>query len=269
MFRLSNLVLNPKNAKRHPIEMMFVGIFYTSISIFLGHWVFPEYSSIVMIFLTVISCMYVVQGAIILEEKKERGLNPEKKLMKQHIRTLNFLIFLFIGFLLAFTFWTIVLPEDISKEIFSFQEQAIQDIRSLTGKSISPENPFYLIMENNLRVLFFTIIFSIFYGAGAIFILVWNASILGFVMGSIAKYSLSLAHLPVIFLKYLSHGIPEMLAYFVAALAGGIIFVSILKGDFNGEKTKKILLDTGLLIIISICLLILAAIIEVYLSANI
>lgn len=269
MVKLSNILLNARRAERHPIETMLAGIFYASISIFLAKWVFPDHASIVLVFLTVISCLYVVQGAFIIEEKKERRASDEKKLMKQHMKILSFLMFLFIGFLIAFIFWNIVLPQELSSEIFSFQQEAVEDIRSLTGRSIMPAGSFQLILENNLRVLLFAVLFSLFYGAGAIFILVWNASVLGFVIGSISKYSLGLAHLPTIFTKYLMHGVIEMIAYFAGALAGGIIFVSLLKGDWKDGRMRKILLDTILLVLFAVVLLVVAAFVEVYISAKI
>ena len=45
--------------------------------------------------------------------------------------------------------------------------------------------------------------------------------------------------------RYLIHGIPEILAYFVGALAGGIISFGIIKKDFKGSKIEKIILDSA------------------------
>ena len=85
------ILFNPKKAKRHPIEMMFIGIFYSSLSILLSVHLFPEYSSLVMVFLTVLSCLYVVQGAIKLEESNERIYKSETWILKKHLRLLTFL----------------------------------------------------------------------------------------------------------------------------------------------------------------------------------
>lgn len=269
MLKLSSMLLNAKKAERHPVEMMIVGFFYVSISVFLGLWIFPGNASLVIVFLTLTSCLYVVQGALIIEEKKEKNLVEEKKLIHLHIRTLKFLMFLFIGFLIAFTFWTIALPPEISSEVFGLQGETVREIRSITGKSISPSDSLNIVITNNLRVLFFSLILSIFYGAGAVFILIWNASVLGFVIGTIARYGLGLVYLPEIFFRYLLHGIPEMLAYFIAALAGGIFFIALIKGDLKKDRFKRLSIDVSLLILTSIALVIISALIEVFISARI
>ena len=45
-------------------------------------------------------------------------------------------------------------------------------------------------------------------------------------------------------------GIPEMIAYFIAALAGGILFITILRGDYSTQRIKRTALDVCLLIVI-------------------
>ena len=58
-----------------------------------------------------------------------------------------------------------------------------------------------------------------------------------------------------------------MLAYLTAALAGGIIYMAICRGDLmNPKRNKRIIIDTVALFLMSIFLLIVAALIEVYVS---
>lgn len=263
-----DILFNPAKAERHPLEMMLIGFFYSSISIFLGFWIFPEHASLVMVFLTTLSCLYVVQGAIKIEESKESNVKSEKWILKEHYKALSFLIFLFLGFILSFIFWTFVLPHEKIQALFSLQDSVVENIRSIssTGKAISSE-PFALILLNNLKVLFISLVFSFFYGAGAIFILAWNASIMGFVIGTLARRTFGFIALPLAFTKYFLHGFFEMTAYLLAALAGGIIYISICKKDlFDSNKTKRIVIDASILTGIAVLLLILAALIEVYIS---
>ena len=67
-------------------------------------------------------------------------------------------------------------------------------------------------------------------------------------------------------LRYFIHGIPEIAAYFVAALAGGIISVSIIKKDIMTKNFQKIAFDTSNLIIISLVILAFAGVIEAYIT---
>jgi hypothetical protein len=56
-------------------------------------------------------------------------------------------------------------------------------------------------------------------------------------------------------LQYLLHGIPEILAYFIGALASGMISFALVKHDFMGPKFKNIMKDTIGLISISVVIL--------------
>ena len=85
-----------------------------------------------------------------------------------------------------------------------------------------------------------------------------SASFLGF--GSIATY-FSVATIS--FFRYMSHGILEVAAYFVAGLAGGIISISLIKHNF---KEKRVLIDALDLVLISLGLLVVAAIVEVFIT---
>jgi len=62
------------------------------------------------------------------------------------------------------------------------------------------------------------------------------------------------------------HGIPEIGAYFVGALAGGIISVAVIRRDLRGERMWRILQDSLLLVVIAIIILVVAALMEVYLT---
>ena len=67
-------------------------------------------------------------------------------------------------------------------------------------------------------------------------------------------------------IRYLLHGIPEILAYFTAGLAGGIISIAIVRHDLTKPKFKHIMLDSLDLIFGSLVLLFLAALIEVFVT---
>jgi len=131
-----------------------------------------------------------------------------------------------------------------------------------------------------MKVLIFCILFSFLYGAGAIFILTWNASVIATAIGNfirtnlayyasktgIVKYGFYLQITSLSLLRYLTHGIPEILAYFVGGLAGGIISVAVINERFGTKRFEKIVLDSSDLILLAVLLLIIAALIEVYVT---
>jgi stage II sporulation protein M len=262
------ILFSPKKAKRHPIEMMLVGVFYASLSILFGIWIFPGQASLVMVFLTVLSCLYIVQGTLKSEEDKERDYKTEEWLLKEHWKLLSFLLFLFIGFVFAFSFWTLVLPAEKVSVIFSTQKEVVEGIRNMVATGdVTSQGAFLAILKNNFKVLFVSLVFAFFYGAGAIFVLAWNASVMGFVIGELARETFGLVALPIAFMKYFFHGIPEMLAYLTIALMGGMVYVAVLREDvFKEGRLKTLVRDSIVLVAISAALLIVAALIEVYVS---
>src|SRR3989344_2654844 len=88
---------------------------------------------------------------------------------------------LFLGFIFLYIF----LPPDLVKLLFSSQLDTIDSINSrVSGKAIDTTNIFAQIFLNNIKVLMFCIFFAFFYGAGAIFILAWNASVISAAIGT-------------------------------------------------------------------------------------
>lgn len=137
------------------------------------------------------------------------------------------------------------------------------------------KNVFNIILKNNLNVVLIAALLSFLYGAGAIFLISWNASILA----AVVSLDIFLGMAPVItsqsfgFLKgifnsiylllgYLPHGIPEIIAYFLVSIAGAVFSRDLVKGLLSTQFKWKILLDIFYLIIIAIILIIIGALIE-------
>ena len=71
---------------------------------------------------------------------------------------------------------------------------------------------------------------------------------------------------PLSLIRYMTHGIFEILAYFMAGLAGGIISVAIIKNHLVGEHKKRILKDSLDLILLAVAFLVIGAIVEVFIT---
>jgi len=67
-------------------------------------------------------------------------------------------------------------------------------------------------------------------------------------------------------LRYAVHGIPEILSYIVAGLAGGILSMAITRQDFGTKQFETVLLDVSDLVLLSVLILFIAAIIEVFVT---
>ena len=285
-------LLGPKKAAQKPYELFFLGLLYASIGTFLGFWIFKNQASLVLVFLTVMAAIPLVFKTVKYEEKADTVGTKEWTILKHHSRVLRAYMYLFFGFVIAFTIWYLFLPDKLVQSTFNSQIETIRNINSnvagqfinsatlVDSSAVGKSSVFIQIFTNNMKVTLFSIFFAFFYGAGAIFILTWNASVIATAIGTFVRENISslalnsgllkIASYFGIFslgiLRYAIHGIPEILAYFVAGLAGGIISVAVIKHDFGSESFKKILADSVDLIIIAIALVFFAAIIEVYVT---
>ena len=259
-------LISPTTAERKPYEMFFIGVLYSCIAVVASLLLFTDHVSMMIVFFTVLMCSRIMYKTIQIEEKKDFVYSSERRLLKEHSRALALFTFLFLGITVCFSLWYIFLPAETTSTIFASQEASIT---SITGNAI---NPGYLLKDiffNNLRLLCICIVFALMFGFGAIFILAWNASVMGVVIGSFVKnaiggnyfaaYSLGL-------LRYLTHGIPEIIAYFTAGLGTGIISIAIIRHDYKSKKFKHVLMDSAGLIGISIIILGIAALIEVFVT---
>ncbi len=262
-----NILFDPKAASRHPVEVLFIGVFYASISILLSSLIFPSYASLISVFFTSFACFYMIQGMMNQEEAKEWVGVSENELLREHMPFLILFLSLFLGIVISFFLFTYVLPVERVEDVFMMQKEVSEGIKamSVTGNAVNMAN-FEVIFFNNIKVLVFSFFISLVYGAGAIFVITWNASIMGYVLGMIVKTH-GIHLLPVALVKYFIHGIPEMFAYLTIILAGGIVYSALIKGDFKiSERRKKIVFDTSILALISIGLIFVSALIEVLIS---
>ncbi len=274
-------LLNPLKAEKKPWEMFFIGYIYSSVAVLLSLWIFKEQSSLIMVFLTVMACVPIVYNTMKLEESKDLVIKKERMLLKEHNKAIVFLMFLFFGITLSFVTWYVFLPSSILNVVFDKQTATIQTInKQVSGNAYQQFSTFSKIFLNNTNVLAFAILFAFIYGAGAIFILTWNASVIGTAIGNfmrsnisqyagligVEKFSSYFNVVSIGLLRYILHGIPEILAYFYGGLAGGIISVAVIKKHYKDERFSHILFDVSELLIISIAFLLVAAFIEVYIT---
>jgi len=264
-------LINPQSAEKSPYKMLFLGFIFAIIGSLLALWIFKDEASMVMVFLTVFACIPLIYNTIKYEESFDEKVKEEKVLLKEHWKALKFFMYLFFGFIIAYSLLFIFLPAQTVQSLFGTQLSTIGQINSkISGNAISA-NILIQILLNNLKVLLFCIFFAFFYGAGAIFILTWNASVIGAAIGTFVRDKMShifsyFTLLPLGLLRYMTHGFFEILAYFIGGLAGGIISVAVINHDFESETFKTVIKDSLDLVVLAIVILVMAALIEVFIT---
>ena len=274
-------LLFPLKAEKKPWEMFFIGFLYSTVAVFLALWIFESQASFIMVFFIVMACIPIVYNTMMLEESKDLKIDNEGALLKEHNKALSFLMFLFLGITLSSVLWYVVLPSSAVGSLFDKQTQTITDInQKISGNVVQQFGLFSKILFNNIKVLAFSILFAFVYGAGAIFILTWNATVIGtaignFIRSSIGAYASTVgiakagAYFQVVslgLLRYAVHGIPEIVAYFYGGLAGGIISVAVVRHHYSSKKFANIVMDSSELLVIAIAFLLVAALLEVYVT---
>ncbi len=270
-------LFNPFAVKKKPWEMFVAGFIYSIVGLMLSYFVFKEAAGLLTVFLIVLATVPLLYTTITNEEELDLKLDTEIAILKEHGKVLIFLVFLFLGIMAALTISYVMLPKVVVDVVFGIQQQAISTVNNNVQGKIASFDLFTRIFSNNLKVLFFCIIFSFLYGTGALFILTWNASVVATAMGNFFKVELGKAAsvvgmssisayfgaVSISFFRYMTHGILEMVSYFVAGLAGGIISIALIKHNL---KEDKVLVDALDLILLSLGILVVAGLVEVYIT---
>ncbi|MBW3012679.1 stage II sporulation protein M [Candidatus Woesearchaeota archaeon] len=259
--------------RRKPQYIFIMGFVYSSVAIILSLLLFKNQASLIMVFFTAFACFPFIYYAIKCEEQYDIIFDDEKRILKEHSKTVMTLVFLFLGFFISFTLWALILPETTTNTLFSTQFHTINNLNAhVTGNASLYSKYIVSIFFNNIKVLIFCIFFSFLYGAGAIFILTWNASVGGAFIGNFIKTKLiaygGLHAIALGLVRYMPHGVLEMAAYFVGALAGGIISVAIIRHDLGSKHFFKIIFDSSELIGIAVAMLFVATLVEVFVTPN-
>lgn len=271
-----------ENARKHPFTLFFITFAITTASLFVAYHTFPESSSVLAIAFVAFAFMPIIHDLLVKSEEEEIDEDDMPfAFIATHFDVIHIYGWIFVGMILTYSFWSVVLPEEngqcsgfgcilpAKSEIFSEQNKVYGGITGkVTGGSEcfnegtkTFERCFTLIFNNNTWVMLLAIIFSFIWGAGALFLLGWNASVIGLFIGlEITSRSLGAGVARAV--SYLPHGIPEIMAYFVAAIAGGIISAAISKKKFREHELRIVFIDTVLLLVLAVVTLLIGAFIE-------
>ena len=280
------MIINPKEASKGPWKMFFVGLVYASLSLLLVNWFFSSdvvlsrFSGMIVVTFCVMFSLPFMYYLIKQEEQEDEEVEGFFGVWKAHNDAIHAFMWLFLGFVVAFAFWYMILQNSIlfNAQIETYcminnpgtnledcvSKYAISDSTFTGTGAATREVRFLSILENNVYVMIFTLIFSLIFGAGAIFVLAWNASVIAGAIGIFTQYKIS--EIPLGVFRYMIHGFPEITAYFITALAGGIFGIGIIRHGVREKKFLRVIENVVILLSLSILILILAAIIEVYLT---
>lgn len=272
-------LISTKRLERTPALTFILSFIFVSVAVLITYYFYPKGSSMFIIELVVMPAIPFFLRFIVHEEKEhEIEAHHKHNLWRIYKPVIELYGIFFIGIALSFAFWAAALPQDVSAKMFADQRA---ELGLLTGAGSSQFTynkfaEFGMIFSHNLGVLSLMLIFSFLYSIGAIFLLVWNASLLGIFLESFIREllpffaNLGAGAFPAAFslgcvkglLMILPHGIFEIPAFFIASLAGGILSVALEHRMYRKRELVDMMADVGKLVILSVVLLAVAAFVE-------
>lgn len=244
--------------------------------LFAGDPALPAVGFTSLLLLPEIYKMFSIEEA---QQRTEKGWSP-LIFWKRNGDFYQVLLFLFIGILVVYSFAAMFLPSFSVNKLFREQVElrgagfgaAGAATANLTGEavrgSIFDGNLFWSILKNNWWVMLACFVVSLIAGDGAIFLIVWNASVWGTIFGLTARNAAYFSHtnplgfFSIITLIVLPHVILEASSYIFAAMAGGLISKGALEEGLDGKKFGKVFAENSFIIFLAIACLLIGALVE-------
>ena len=254
--------------KKKPYFAFLLGISYSIIGMGAAIFLFPDDPALVAVAIAAMLMLPLLRRLVSSEEGKLGFF----KLIKQNSAALKIYALLFLGSFVTFAFFSMMLPKMAAN--FLFQNQFNLYFGSITGKAFS-SGMFFELFNNNLRVLMFSFIFSLIMGGGAIFIIIWNASLWGTIFGMLAKtaaFSMGGNQwfmFGTILLIVFPHMILEVFSYIVSAVSGSVASSTILNKEFMSKEFKESFYNAVVLLLVAAVILIIAMAVETYVLQSI
>lgn len=251
--------------KKRTVLAFLLGICYAIVGMGGALFLFPKDPAMIAVALTAMLAFPLIR------KLSEPGENEKSQsfiqILKQNTSTFKIYLFLFLGAFLTFAFFSLMLPAMAAG--FLFKNQLSVYFGNITGNAFN-SGTFLQLFNNNLRVLMLAFVMSVLLRGGAIFIVIWNASLWGTIFGALAKHAASATGqnpwlvLGLIFVIVLPHALLEACSYIVSTVSGSMLSSSILKKEFMSAKFKTGFQNAIYLLLIAVVVVILAGFVETF-----
>ncbi|MEW5896744.1 MAG: hypothetical protein AB1668_03570 [Nanoarchaeota archaeon] len=259
--------------QKRPLCAVFLGIAYTFIAAITSYIFFKDSFSVSLLFLITVLLVPSLLNLLAMEEERERieGLHH---FFYNHKEIFEIYLFLFIGLFIGYlaVIWAMLtLGMDINVTLSEQVKMLGETITKGKVESFSVNQLTHAlsIFSVNVGVAVILFILSLFYGAGSIFLVVWNASIFStFIYTTISNISRSINHSIALFGIFSIYIIPELAGFLLAAIAGGVVSKAVLSEKFLSPTFRNVTRDAFVLLLISFAFLLAAAFLESYVGVN-
>lgn len=249
---------------------LLIGAGYSIIGIVLAGILFPADPALPAVAFTSLLLLPELYHMFSIEERqqvreKRWGL---RRFWKDNGDFFRVFLFLFLGILVVYSLAAIFLDGLAVNTLFREQIALRGPGFAAAGHAAAGEGLFWRLLSNNLMVLAAIFIVALIAGDGAIFLIVWNASVWGTIFGVTARNAAFFAQSEplwfflIILLTVLPHMLLEASAYILAAMAGGLISKGAVREGVRGARFGKLFKENALILVLAIAVLVFGAFVE-------
>jgi len=260
-------LLDTDRVKKHPLFIVLLCFFYVLVAYGIAFLFFPHHVSVVSIFTLTLLLIPSLNHLLFSEEGIERRAGISH-FLKNHKSFFKVFGFAFLGVFIGLIAVAFLLPADL----FSYQQGFLFKVHNLGGMQEFGQKDFipsfsqsFGVFSFNLEVALICLVLSVFYGAGAVFLIVFNASL----FASFLFYVINYANYKLPSFILLIHFIPEIIGFLLAAVAGAVLSVAIMREHWGSNYFKNVIKNAFLMFIISLGCLFIASLLEVFVSKSV
>lgn len=263
-------LVSPKHAERSPRSIIALSFLFASIAIFIVQYLYPRGSGMLIIAFTVMPAIPLVWHMTRLEEEEEEDADGcQRSLLRIYKPIFETYALFFVGMVVAFSFWMLVLPHPAAEALFFEQNNEYHAIRTaFSANAVQQGIAFDRIFWHNLNLLIVMMALSLIYEIGAVLLMAWNASLVATFIAHSVRDSAAGSPLSVLgnstlaFFQILPHGIFEFSAYFVGSISMGILSAAIERRAYRKRCFVPMMVDIAKLALLAVALLAAGAAIE-------
>lgn len=257
-----------------------LGVIYAVIGVLVARVLFPSDPALVGVAFTSMLLLPELYDIFSIGQRKQ---SMEKKvsmgsIWKTDIDIVRLYTFLFLGILLVYSLGTIFLPSLETNDLFREQLE-IRLGEGFAGHAVAgtqfSSGLFFDLLSNNFMVMMACFILALLAGDGAIFLIVWNASVWGTIFGLTAKSAAAFSEqnpylvFGTIMLIVFPHMITEGISYFLASISGSVISKDVILEKFASDRFFEVFGFNLYLLLFALFFLLLGAGIETYVLENV
>lgn len=264
------MVLEQFIDKKWVLSHFYFVFFLSSLFVFVAYLVselfFPGESA-ATILLSAILLTPSLHHLIIIEEKIESL--GSKEFWRKHKTIFKCYLGAFLGILAGFLALGLVNPAALHYQSVQLELEHLNqnNINDFIHGTYSPTVSIALsVFTHNLQFLLLGFAISIFYGAGAVFLIVYNASFFAsFVIGLLQRFTEGIQLSAI----SLFHLLPESAGFIFAAIAGATLSRALIHEKVKGQKFRNVLQNVIKMMSAAIIFLLIGAFIETYFTAQV